>query len=202
MLLARGLTLWRGDNCLFEDLDFALGEGQVLLVRGPNGAGKTTLLRVVCGLTRPEAGSVLWKDQPIADSDEYPLALAWHGHQPGLKSDLSIRQNLEFSAALRGQAAGAWQAALSELGLAALADMPVRQLSAGQQRRTALARLLSSPARLWVMDEPFTNLDAAGQAYLQGRLQGHLAAGGLALLAMHQSLEALPARELWLGAAD
>ncbi len=199
MLIARELTLWRGDHCLFEGLDFRVASGELLLVRGANGAGKTTLLRIVCGLTRPEAGCVLWNEEPATESDGFARELAWHGHQPGLKTDLSIRQNLEFGVALRDLPADAWKPALAELGLAELAELPVRQLSAGQQRRAALARLLSAGARLWVMDEPFTNLDAAGRTYLEERLQRHLADGGLALMAAHHSLDDLPARELWLG---
>lgn len=201
MLSAINLTLWRGYQCLFENLSFSVGEGEGLLVRGRNGSGKTTLLRVLCGLTRPEAGAVCWRGEPTERCrHEYGRALAWCGHQTGLKTDLSIAQNLDFAASLANLAPDCWREPVVELGLGNSLSLPVRYLSAGQQRRAALARVLILPARLWVMDEPFANLDVAGRAYVEQRLAGHLAGGGLAVLAAHHDLEAAGAfRELRLG---
>ncbi len=200
MISASGLTLWRGFRCLFEQLSFELATGEALLIRGPNGSGKTTLLRVLCGLTRPEAGQVHWAGEPIqAQRETFTRALAYLGHRTGLKADLSPEQNLQFAARLRGQRANL-DGALAAVGLAEQADLPVRHLSAGQQRRTALARLLQSNAKLWIMDEPLANLDAAGRDFVVSSLNNHLAAGGLAVLAVHEPLElARPCQSLTLG---
>ncbi len=200
VISASGLTLWRGFHCLFEQLSFQLAAGEALLVRGPNGSGKTTLLRVLCGLTRPEAGEVNWAGEPIhAQREAFTRALAYLGHRVGLKADLSAEQNLQFATRIRGQNPSASEG-LEAVGLAEQADLAVRYLSAGQQRRTALARLLQSNARLWVMDEPLANLDTAGRDFVVAALNDHLAAGGLAVLAVHESLQlAAPQQSLTLG---
>jgi len=189
VLKARGLTLWRGDHCLFNDLSFEVPKGRALALRGRNGAGKTTLLRVLCGLTRPEAGRVEWQ----GDSIEHQRAafgsqLAWFGHATGLKADLTVRQNLEFAARLAGRPGADWQPLAGSLGLESCLDRAVRYLSAGQKRRTALTRVLMSGAAVWVMDEPFANLDDAGRDRLQHEMGLHLDAGGIAVVAVHHEL--------------
>ncbi|MDJ0927953.1 MAG: cytochrome c biogenesis heme-transporting ATPase CcmA [Gammaproteobacteria bacterium] len=204
MLSAVNLTLWRGYQCLFENLSFSVGAGEGLLIRGRNGSGKTTLLRVLCGLTRPEAGEVWWRDEPTERCRlEFGRELAWCGHHTGLKTDLSIAQNLEFAASFADLAPDCWREPVAELGLENSLSLPVRYLSAGQQRRAALARVLISPARLWIMDEPFANLDVAGRGYIEARLAGHLAGGGLAVLAAHHDLADSGAfRRLQLGDSE
>lgn len=201
MLAAEQLTLWRGYRCLFEALDVAVGPGEALLVRGPNGSGKTTLLRVLCGLTRPESGRVRWQGRSIESCrGDYGRALAYFGHQTGLKSDLTTRQNLLFAASLSGAPASACDTVLGELGIADCAHLQLRYLSAGQQRRTALARILIARAQLWIMDEPFTNLDVGGRDYVEQRLQAHLGDGGLMVLSAHHDLRGQAAyRVLELG---
>jgi len=189
MLKAEKLTLWRGELCLFDELSFSVEAGEVMLVRGPNGAGKTTLLRVLAGLTRAETGQVTWAGEPTtAQRSEFGAALAYSGHQTGLKGDLSLRGNLAFAARLAGLAGEPWVPLLNDLALANSADRLVRHLSAGQQRRGALARALMLPAQLWILDEPFTNLDAQGREFLENRLDQHLAGDGLAVLAAHHDL--------------
>lgn len=193
MLLADQLTLWRGELCLFDGLSFAVEPGQALMVRGPNGAGKTTLLRVLCGLTRPEAGQVQWCGEPVdAGGAAFGRALAYCGHQTGLKADLSLTSNLAFAARLAGLAGQPWLEIVAQLGLERCADLLVRHLSAGQQRRGALVRALMLSTRLWVFDEPFTNLDAAGREWLEARLDAHLDSGGLAIIAAHHELRPRP----------
>ncbi len=188
-LIANKLTVWRGPFCLLDELSFALGDGQVLLIRGSNGSGKTTLLRVLCGLTRPEEGQVTWDGVPIDPHRQaFGAALAYFGHTLGLKADLTIRQNLDFSTRLYGHPGLDLADVLGALNLSDCANLEVRYLSAGQQRRTALARVLTSGARLWILDEPFTNLDAAGRAYAESRLNAHLGGGGLAAVAAHHDL--------------
>jgi len=190
MLTAVDLTLWRGANCLFEDLSFELEPGAASLVRGPNGSGKTTLLRVICGLTRPESGRVEWNHTPIeSNREEYGSQLAYFGHTTGLKMDLTVVQNLAFVARLQGRGGRPWEPFLDSLDLENCADLELRYLSAGQQRRAALARLLMSNARLWLMDEPFTNLDDAGRRYVTQQINAQLDRGGLAMIASHHDLE-------------
>lgn len=164
-----------------------MSPGTAVCLRGPNGCGKTTLLRTLCGLSEPETGSVLWCGEPLTEArTEYHAQLAYAGHRAGLKDDLSPRENLRFAAALEG-AAPDIQALLEGLGLAHCADLPARNLSAGQRRRAALARVVGSGKRLWILDEPYSNLDSAGRAWLTERFALHLNSGGLLLLAAHQS---------------
>jgi len=204
VLTAHDLTLWRGPFCLFDALSFELGTGQALVIRGPNGSGKTTLLRVLCGLTRPEEGRVDWDGLPVEQNRQaFGSALAYFGHALGLKADLTAMQNLRFAAAFNGRRGGDFESVLAALSLQDCHDLEVRYLSAGQKRRTALARVLLSQARLWVLDEPFTNLDDAGRVFLETQLNAHLRDGGLVAVAAHHELSIRDGQEIdiRLGAA-
>lgn len=203
MLEATGLCMWRGTTCLFTDLSFRVPSGVALLVSGPNGSGKTTLLRIIAGLTQAEQGQLSWEGLAVGTGLAAPTGgIAYLGHLTGLKADLSPRQNLTFAARLAGLPAESWEGAADELGLADCLDLEVRVLSAGQKRRTALARLLTCPSRLWVLDEPLTNLDTQGQGLVRARLEAHLAGGGTAVVAAHHELDLAGAevRRLQLGA--
>lgn len=163
------------------------------MLRGPNGSGKTTLLRVLCGLTRPESGRVTWRDVSVdSGSGDFAKCLAYSGHQTGLKADLSLARNLAFAARMAGLEGEPWQEIMGQLGLARCADLQVRYLSAGQQRRGALVRALMMKAPCWILDEPFANLDPAGRDWLESRLDEHLDAGGLAIIAAHHDLRGRP----------
>jgi heme exporter protein A len=189
VLTAHQLTLWRGSTCLFDELSLEVPKSTCLLVKGANGSGKTTLLRVLSGLTRPESGTVKWGGAALEHQRaEFGAALAYFGHATGLKADLTARQNLAFAAKIRGQRDNPWQAYVDPLELSLCLDLEVRYLSAGQKRRVALARVLMSAAVLWILDEPFANLDDAGRDYLQQRLQQHLEGGGSAVIAAHHDL--------------
>jgi heme exporter protein A len=190
VLAAIDLTLWRGVTCLFDGLSFEVGEGSALLVRGANGSVKTTLLRVLCGLTRPETGRVEWNGAAIDhDRLEFGAQLAYIGHATGLKADLTVTQNLAFVARMSGHHGHPWERYLESLKLRDCADLEVRYLSAGQQRRAALARMLMSDARIWCMDEPFTNLDAAGRDFVGSQIKTRLETGGTAVVAAHHDLD-------------
>jgi heme exporter protein A len=189
VLSATDLTLWRGPNCLFEDLSFAVSAGNLLLVRGPNGSGKTTLLRVLCGLTRPETGLVAWRGESIEKNRQvFGAELAYFGHVNGLKADLTVIQNLAFAAKLYGQSGEQIPILLDALNLTVCAELETRYLSAGQKRRTALARIFMSRATLWLLDEPVTNLDAAGRSFVEDRLRAHVADGGIVVAATHEDI--------------
>lgn len=188
-LSARDLTVIRGERCLFTGLEFALDEGQLLLLEGQNGCGKTSLLRTIVGLLEPEEGDILWNGTPIRQQRQnFHAELVWMAHRVGFKADLNLVENLHFEAALRSMANTDFAAVLERLGIERLRRLPVRVLSAGQQRRVALARMLLSDVRLWVMDEPFTNLDREGRKLVEEIVTEHLARGGMCAMAAHQDV--------------
>jgi len=193
MLDADSLECVRGRRRLFAGLSFALGPGECLWVQGPNGSGKTSLLRILAGLVRPERGEVRWRGTPIAElGEDYRAELVWCGHALGLKDDLTPEENLRAWAAASGRPAGREPAlsALDALGVAQLAEVPVRLLSQGQKRRASLARLALDGRRIWLLDEPLTSLDARAAQTLGALLEAHLGAGGVAVLASHQPVPA------------
>lgn len=178
----------RNDEPLFSDLELSVLPGQVLQIEGRNGSGKTTLLRILCGLTLPTGGEVRWREQNIrAAYPDFVTNLCYVGHLPGVKGELTPLENLEFFRAGRQQRTGvSAEQALERLELPVeCEEVPCRRLSAGQQRRVALARLLLTEARLWILDEPFTALDPQGRDTVERLLAEHLAAGGLAVVTTH-----------------
>jgi heme exporter protein A len=183
--------VWRGDRHVLKGVSLTLLPRQLLHVSGPNGTGKTTLLRVVCGLLRPEQGRVSWRGRSITGAPtDYQAELAYASHEPALKGDLTALENLRFAVGLKRRVGtGELRASLERTGVAACADLPARVLSAGQRRRVAMARVLAMNAALWLLDEPFTNLDAAGSDVLTRLLQSHVTQGGLALVVAHHDLK-------------
>jgi len=190
LLSGTDLCLLRGERCLFKDLKFALSAGQLMLVQGPNGSGKTSLLRAIAGLTGLEDGYISWQGVRT-DKDRQPFSaeVVWMGHRVGFKGDLTLIENLRFETGLRPATPGDLDEILDRLGLARLTQLPMRFLSAGQQRRVALARMLISDARVWLMDEPFANLDADGHDLVLELIAEHLAKNGICVLAAHQDIE-------------
>jgi heme exporter protein A len=183
--------VWRGERHVLRGISFTVGPGELVHLSGPNGTGKTTLLRVVTGLLRPEQGLLTWRGRPIdASSGDYHRELAYASHEPALKSDLTALENLRFTVGLRrGVSSRELLVALERTGVAACSDLPARVLSAGQRRRVAMARVLASGAALWLLDEPYTNLDAAGAQLLSTLLVDHVGGGGLALVVAHHDLK-------------
>ena len=187
MLETKALACERGGLRLFSDLALALAPGGLLRVRGANGSGKTTLLRALAGLTRRAAGIVHWRGGPIGD--EFRREMLFLGHAPAIKDELTVLENLEFSAQLSALKDSSFKGALQRLGIARLADLPARYLSQGQRRRAALARLaLSAAVPLWLLDEPFAALDSAGMTQVSALCGAHLAAGGMLVLTSHQDV--------------
>ncbi|MGR0018948.1 heme ABC exporter ATP-binding protein CcmA [Stenotrophomonas maltophilia] len=203
LLAASGLSFSRNDEPVFGPLDFHVDAGEALLVQGGNGAGKTTLLRVLAGLARPGAGQVRIDGKPASNA-ERARYVAYLSHLPALKPDLDTLENLHFLCGLHGRRARQMPGnALAIVGLAGYEDTLVRHLSAGQKRRLALARIWLSPAPLWLLDEPYANLDLEGITLVNRMISAHLRAGGAALVTTHGAYAAPPVRtrQLDLGGA-
>ena len=180
------LACERGGRLVFARLDFTLVAGEMLVLRGANGSGKSTLLRVMAGLTPVLSGEIRWGDGAIqADRLAHNGRCHYVGHQDALKPVLTVRQNLQLWQSLRSGRPERIDLALEQLGIARLADLPARLLSAGQRRRLALARLVAIAAPLWLLDEPATALDADGVSRLDQVLRDHLAGGGRVVLSSH-----------------
>jgi heme exporter protein A len=194
-LQAVDLAAIRGERLVFHDVSFAVAAGGALLLSGPNGSGKSTLLRLLAGLLRPAAGQLTWNGQDaFAAADR---SVAYLGHQDAVKLGLTALENLAFA---RRTGGGDPASALAALGLAELADLPARMLSAGQKRRLALSRLCLSRAKLWLLDEPTLGLDHSSVQLLGQMLAGHRAAGGVVIAATHLPLPLPDAAELRLAA--
>ena len=189
-LVAENLQMWRGERHVLRGVAFCVQPGGCLHVAGANGSGKTSLLRTVCGLLHPESGRVLWNGREVSeDWSAYHAGLIYIGHEPPLKGDLSALENLRYWIGVRRRVTQAHlETALQRVDAGAWSERPVRTLSAGQKRRVALAALSLALVPLWLLDEPTTNLDTAGQQLVGILIEEHLARGGLVLAATHQEL--------------
>jgi heme exporter protein A len=189
MLRVSNLSCSRGNKPLFADVSFELKAGQALHLEGDNGVGKTSLLRIVCGLSPADAGEVYWHHKTIQqNAAAFRSSLFYLGHGLSLKEELTALENLMSDAAVSGRTLSEAQAlvALARMGLRGREHLPLRVMSQGQKRRTALARLLASQAPLWVLDEPFVALDKKAVDGLRGLLAEHVAHGGMVLFTSHQ----------------
>ena len=184
LLTVRQLSFYRNQERIFGPLSFSVSAGEALLMRGDNGAGKTTLLRILAGLLAPSSGEY---QGPVADrSGDSAGYLAYLGHKSGHKPELSCLENLRYVVAPWVDASETdLESALAAVGLGGFEDSQARNLSAGQNRRLALARLSLHPARLWLLDEPYANLDLAGIALVNQLIDAHCHDGGAVLMTSH-----------------
>jgi heme exporter protein A len=180
LLNFQDLAIARGDRVLLRDLAGTVSAGEILHVRGANGAGKTSLLEVLAGLREPERGAVTRAFEPES--------CHWVGHRNALHPALSASENLRFWCAVQGEPADGVRGALREFELSRVADLPCGRLSAGQNRRAALARLAIVRRPLWFLDEPLSALDEAGVHHWLNLLQAHQQQGGAAVITSHQLL--------------
>jgi heme exporter protein A len=195
-----GLAIERGGRTVVAGVAFAIAPGEAVLLRGPNGAGKSSLLLALAGILPPAAGAIAWTG---GDDERRPVEdMVYCGHQPAVKVNLTVAENLRFWADMLGGERGRAEPAAEAAGLGALLDIAAANLSAGQTRRLALARLLVTDRTVWLLDEPTSALDAAGGRWICGLIDAHLAAGGLVIAATHDDLAlSRPVRTLALGPA-
>ncbi len=182
LLSANALSAERGLRTLFAGVSLTLGSGQIMYLRGPNGAGKTTLLRTLAGLSQPESGGITRAGR-----------VQYWGHTAAVKDELTAGENLKLLCASESIPDAHYEVALARCGLAARRDVIARKLSAGQRRRIGMSWLMLSSAKVWLLDEPTTALDTAGLALLAEVLNGHVGAGGAAIIATHHTIAGLEA---------
>jgi len=201
------LTCIRGERVVFEGLGFSVAPGMALLLRGPNGSGKSTLLRLAAGFLKPEDGHLTFRHedgQEVADSEDFREFIHYVGHLDPVKPAFTVTENLEFWSGFEGNPdpeRGAAEA-LEKMGLAHIADVPGRYLSAGQRRRLNLARIAAAHKPIWLLDEPSVSLDGASVALLADLITEHRTGGGMVIAATHidlgfessEILELAPAR--------
>jgi len=187
MLSVSQIVFERYFEPVFEPVNFDLGNGQLLLVTGANGCGKTTLIRVLAGVLHPTSGNI----------ESQAAGMAYVGHYLGIKDDLSVLENLRFMRDFLGTSSRSCEELIDEVGLTRVAEQQARTLSAGQRKRCALARLLVSEAQLWLLDEPYSNLDQEGVELVDRLLDCHLGGGGACVLATHGAH-----RPAWNGRVD
>ncbi len=190
LLKIENLAVFRSDLPLFETINFQLRSGEALQISGTNGAGKTSLLRCLCGLSSRYSGEIRWNDELVGlNSSSIHQQLLYLGHGLGLKPKLTVHQNLSFYQELRFEAdQSSINDALTALKIHQYLDEQVANLSAGQKRRVTLARIISEPVKLWILDEPMVALDTEGQSWLEEVCNRHLKNGGMMILTSHQPL--------------
>jgi len=196
LLSGKDLDLFRGDRCLFQGLEFALNTGELLFVEGANGSGKTSLLRILTGLRLADSGEVLWRGEAIDRlAGDYFEQVTYVGHHDGIKRELTCLENLRLARAMGIPSALELDEVLERVELYSYGDTEVANLSAGQKRRLALARLLATDSTLWILDEPFTSLDKASMALFEALFTGHLQQQGMIVMTSHHDIS-MPGQSL------
>jgi heme exporter protein A len=202
MLEAIDITLWRGETLLLDAVSLQAKAGEITQIAGANGSGKTSLLRVLCGAALADEGDVHWSGAPLSKQRDVFQGLLLHiGHKPGVHAQLTALENLQLACKMGNGTTGSIETVLDDLAILPMATIPAGQLSAGQQRRVALARLALMPhSRCWVLDEPLTALDQQGRDWVTVQLQKHCERGGVTVLTTHQALNSdVPGTSYTLG---
>ncbi|MFO0388950.1 MAG: heme ABC exporter ATP-binding protein CcmA [Alphaproteobacteria bacterium] len=197
MLTIENLSCTRSDRLIFSGLGFSLQSGALLLLKGPNGVGKTTLIRMIAGLLPAEQGSITWNNQPTRDNAEFKRELMYIGHKSAVKADSTVEENLRFWAKIYNTEL-LIPAALKYFDLTKFKDAPAGQLSAGWQRRVALARLILAPSKLWLLDEPTNFLDEEAVILTASLIESRVTQGGIVIAASHTMSSAIASHTLWV----
>ena len=180
LLQVESLELYREDHLIFSDISFQIESGDHLVIRGQNGSGKTSLIRTICGLTQADKGKVLWNEASIDESlFNYYEQLSYLGHKNGLISELTLDENLNYG--LDQTDKDGQDQVINGFRLANLKDSLIQNLSNGESRKTALSRVVSSKKPLWVLDEPYANLDSDSISYLNNCIGDHINTGGIVI---------------------
>lgn len=190
-LCIQSLSFERNLRTLFQDLNFKVNEGELMLIQGPNGSGKTTLLRILAGFVDPTRGQLFWNDQLISKNrQQFQNEIHFVGHRTGIKLELTVSENLRLFAALSGLklCPKKMNKVINQIELEKFSHLKARLLSAGQLRRLSLGRILIQPKAIWLLDEPNTSLDLDGQYLLQRLIQSQLKNRGRVIVATHADI--------------
>ena len=187
-LTVKNLTCWRNEQVLFKGLNLSLSPETILFLQGENGSGKTSLLRILCGFRLADEGEVRWGEKSISSVPEYFENISYVGHKNGIKDELTVEENLNLMRSMATASNIKTEDVLKQIGLFKRSDVLARQLSAGQKRKLALARLMMTENSFWVLDEPFTSLDTATVKFFEQLIKQHIMRGGMLILTSHHEI--------------
>jgi heme exporter protein A len=188
-LTVKDLACWRNERVLFDNLNLSLSPANVLFLKGENGSGKTSLLRILCGFRLADEGEISWDNKSISANDEYFQNISYVGHKNGIKDELTAEENLNLMRSMATASDIKTENVLKQIGLFKQADVLTRQLSAGQKRKLALARLMMTNNSFWILDEPFTSLDVASVGFFESLIKQHITRGGMLILTSHHDID-------------
>ncbi len=188
-LNVKNLACWRNEQVLFNNLNLSLSPANVLFLQGENGSGKTSLLRILCGFRLADEGDIFWDNKSVLSSYEYFQNISYVGHKNGIKDELTAEENLNLMRSMATASDIKTENVLKQIGLFKQADVLTRQLSAGQKRKLALARLMMTNNSFWILDEPFTSLDVASVGFFEELIKQHITRGGMLILTSHHDID-------------
>ncbi len=188
-LEVKNLACFRNEQILFRNLNLSLSPENILFLQGENGSGKTSLLRILCGFRLPDEGEITWGGDPAAGMPEYFQNISYIGHKNGIKDELTVEENLNLMRSMATASDIKTESVLKNIGLFKQADVVSRQLSAGQKRKLALARLMMTNNSFWILDEPFTSLDKASVGFFESLIKQHITRGGMLILTSHHEID-------------
>lgn len=188
-LTVKNLSCWRNEQALFSGLSLSLFPKNILFLQGENGSGKTSLLRILCGFRLPDEGEITWGDKSVSSLSQYFENISYVGHKNGIKEELTVEENLNLMRSMATASNIKTEDVLKQIGLFKRSDVLARQLSAGQKRKLALARLMMTENSFWVLDEPFTSLDTATVKFFEQLIKQHITRGGMLILTSHHEID-------------
>ena len=188
-LTVKNLSCWRNEQALFSGLSLSLSPKNILFLQGENGSGKTSLLRILCGFRLPDEGEITWGDKSVSSLSQYFENISYVGHKNGIKEELTVEENLNLMRSMATASNIKTEDVLKQIGLFKRSDVLARQLSAGQKRKLALARLMMTENSFWVLDEPFTSLDTATVKFFEQLIKQHITRGGMLILTSHHEID-------------